>query len=215
MGASDGILAANAGVLARMLDHPFVTAIEAGTLPPAAWHRYLVHEGAFVETAIAIFAYATAKAPDLAARRWLIGVQGALAHEQMTYFEETLATLGVDTAISVPPAVTAFDRGMLDIARDGDFVDIVTAMFAAEWMYWTWCSRAASADIADPQIRHWVDLHADEVFAAQARWLKDAIDHRAMPADISRLSAIFARVTELEIAFHSAALTSVPDPADA
>ena len=93
----------------------------------------------------------------------------------------------------------AFDRGMLEIARQGSFTDIVTAMFAAEWMYWTWCSRAASREIADPHIRRWVDMHADEAFAAQARWLKTMIDRHAGPGDLARLSAIFGRVTELEI----------------
>ncbi|WGH79605.1 TenA family protein [Jannaschia ovalis] len=210
---SDLILADNVEGLDRMLDHPFVRGIEDGTLPAGAYHRYLVYEGAFVETAIAIFAYATAKAPDLAAKRWLIGVQDALAREQMPYFEEIFAALGVDTGISIPDAVRAFDDGMLRIARDGDFAEIVTAMFAAEWMYWTWCSRAASRPIADPHIRRWVELHAGADFEAQARWLKAAIDDRAIPADRARLSAVFGHVTALEIAFHDAPLA--PETQDA
>lgn len=205
---SDRILADNAEVLGRMLAHPFVAAIGDGSLPAGAFHRYLVYEGAFVETAISIFAYATAKAPDLDAKRWLIGVQQALAGEQMLYFEQSFADLGVATAIATPEAVVAFDRGMLEIARQGGFVEIVTAMFAAEWMYWTWCRRAAAGDIADPHIRRWVAMHADESFAAQARWLKAMIDRHAGPDDLTRLSAVFGRVTELEIAFHDAPLAA-------
>ncbi len=205
---SERILADNAEVLGRMLAHPFVEAIGDGSLPAGAYARYLVFEGAFVETAISIFAFATAKAPDLDAKRWLIGVQQALAGEQMHYFEQSFADLRVDTAIAAPEAVVAFDRGMLEIARQGSFTDIVTAMFAAEWMYWTWCSRAASREIADPHIRRWVDMHADEAFAAQARWLKTMIDRHAGPGDLARLSAIFGRVTELEYAFHDAPLAA-------
>lgn len=171
---SDRILAENQDLLGRMLDHPFVRCVADGTLPAGAYHRYLVYEGAFVETAISIFAYATAKAPDLEAKRWLITVQDALARDQMPYFEQSFAELGVDAAITSSEAVVAFDRGMLEIARDGEFTEIVTAMFAAEWMYWTWCSRATRVGIADPHVRRWVDLHVDHAFAAQARWLKDA-----------------------------------------
>ena len=205
---SDRILAENAQVLGRMLAHPFVQAIGDGSLPAGAYQRYLVYEGAFVETAISIFAYATAKAPDLEAKRWLIGVQQVLAREQMRYFEQSFADLRGDPEIGIPEAVVSFDQGVLEIARQGDFVEIVTAMFAAEWMYWTWCSRAASREIADPHIRQWVDMHADETFAAQARWLKNVIDTHAEPEDLTRLSAIFGRVTELEIAFHDAPLAA-------
>ncbi|MGS4946405.1 TenA family protein [Meridianimarinicoccus sp. RP-17] len=212
---SDRILADNDAVLSRMLDHPFVRQIAAGTLPVQGWHRYLVYEGAFVDTAVSIFAYATAKAPDLHSKRWLIGVQDALVRDQIPYFEDSFATLGIDRHIAIPPSVRAFDDGMLAIARDGDFADIVTAMFAAEWMYWTWCSRAAAHPIADPHIRRWIDLHADDGFAAQARWLKDTIDRVAAPADLARLSSIFGRVTELEIAFHDAPLIGMTEPSDA
>ena len=205
---SDRILAENQDLLGRMLDHPFVRCVADGTLPAGAYHRYLVYEGAFVETAISIFAYATAKAPDLEAKRWLITVQDALARDQMPYFEQSFAELGVDAAITSPEAVVAFDRGMLEIARDGEFTEIVTAMFAAEWMYWTWCSRATRVGIADPHVRRWVDLHVDHAFAAQARWLKDAIDRYSGPEYLSRLSAVFGRVTEMEIAFHHAPLTT-------
>lgn len=212
---SDLILQDNAEPLGRMLAHPFVRAIADNRLPKDAYHRYLVHEGAFVETAISIFAYATAKAPDLEAKRWLIGVQEALVRDQIPYFEQSFADLGVDTDIPVPDAVRAFDRGMLDLARDGDFVEIATAMFAAEWMYWSWCSKAATRKITDPHIRRWIDLHADEAFAEQARWLKAAIDRHASMDDRARLSAVFARVTELEIAFHDAPMAAQRDTQDA
>ena len=138
---SDLILEDNAEVLQRMLDHPFVRGISDGTLPKPAYHRYLIYERDFVETAISIFAYATARAPDLNAKSWLIDVQQSLARDQLPYFDQSFKELAVATDIPRPPAVDAFDEGMLTIAEQGDFSEIVTAMFAAEWMYWTWCSR--------------------------------------------------------------------------
>lgn len=212
---SDLILEDNGDVLGRMLDHVFITSLTNGTLPEGAYHRYLVYEGAFVETAISIFAFATAKAPDLEARRWMVGVQDALVREQIPYFDAYYARFRIDTDIPMPRDVCAFDEGMLKIAQEGDFLEIVTSMFAAEWMYWTWCSRAARADIADPHIRQWIDLHADSSFEAQARWLKFAIDRYAEPGDRPRLSALFGHVTELEISFHTAPLIKQTEGADA
>ncbi|MEM5477358.1 TenA family protein [Pacificibacter sp. AS14] len=199
---SDKILAANETVLNDMLTHRFVTDICADRLERDVFHRYLAYEGQFVETAISIFAHAVACAPDITAQRWLIGVLDALANTQVSYFEE------VFTRLNIPPApedTTGFGSGMLDIARTGALVDILTAMFAAEWMYWTWCRTAAAGVISDPDLRAWVDLHAQPEFAAQALWLKQAIDTYGDESDAERLSAIFDRVTRLEIAFHSAA----------
>jgi len=204
MPLSDRILTANQGVLEQMLAHRFVADIKANRLPREVFHGYLAHEGAFVKTAISIFAYAVARAPDIEAQRWLIGVLDALANTQVTFFEEVFARHGITAPDDVPPEVIAFDEGMLTLAREGSFVDIVTAMFAAEWIYWAWCRTASACRIEDPDLRNWVDLHAEQAFGDQAMWLKNAIDTYGDPRDVDRLSDLFERVTLLEIAFHAA-----------
>ena len=210
MPLSDRLLADNAAAFDAMIGHRFVADIAADRLPPAVFDRYLVYEGAFVETAIRIFAYATAKAPDIAEQRHLVAVLDALANHQVAYFETTCAARGIDPAAHdlAHPAVAAFRDDMLAIARDGAYLDIVTAMFAAEWMYRTWCRSAAAARISDPQLRQWVDLHAADDFAAQALWLRDRVDAAGPDLDEvekSRLSSLFGRVLKLEAAFHEAA----------
>lgn len=204
MSLSDAILQDNKGILDEMLTHRFVEDVCADRLPREVFHRYLAYEGAFVETAISIFAFAAARAPDMKARRWMVGVLDALANVQIPYFEERYTTLGIVPAGVCPPEVIAFDQGMLDLAKDGSFLDIVTAMFAAEWMYWTWSKRAIACQISDPDLKAWIALHVDEAFTAQATWLKNAIDRYGRDADAPRLSAIFRSVMEWEIAFHHA-----------
>jgi len=201
---SDDILQANDSILNEMLTHRFVEDICADRLPPDVFQRYVAYEGAFVETAISIFAYAVARAPDMEARRWMIGVLDALANEQIPYFEERYQTLNITQPVDLPPQALAFDDGMRELAAEGDFLDIVTAMFAAEWMYWTWSKRAITCQISNPDLKAWVALHVDETFAAQAMWLKQAINRYGSANDHNRLSAIFAKVTRLEIDFHSA-----------
>ena len=207
---SERILRENQAVLAAMVGHRFVRDIEADSLPREVFERYLVYEGAFVDTAIAIFAYAAAKAETIGQKRWLIGVLDALANQQVAYFEKTFAARGIDRAAfdTAIPKVAAFRDGMLAIARDGGYLDTVAAMFAAEWMYWTWCTTASRGRISDPLLKEWVDLHAHEDFAAQALWLKaelDAAGPRLGEAERARLSAIFGRAQQLEIDFHDAA----------
>lgn len=192
-----------------MIGHRFVADIKADRLPRDVFDRYLVYEGAFVETAISIFAYAAAKAGTMAQRRWLIAVLDALANQQISYFERTFAARRIDPASydTDRPEVAAFREGMLAIARDGSYLDAVAAMFAAEWMYWSWSTAAAECTIRDPLLKEWIDLHAHDDFAQQALWLKSELDAAGGTLDANervRLSAIFAGAQELEIAFHQA-----------
>lgn len=209
---SDQILAENQDVWEAMQAHRFVRDIEEDRLDPAVFRRYLAYENAFVETAILIFGYAMVKAPGLDEQRWLIGVLKALSEEQIAYFREAFDALGMPPAewrdITMPGPVASFRDGMLAIAAHGPYVDGIAAMFAAEWMYWTWCRRAAGRTITDPVLRRWVDLHAAEDFADQARWLRRQIDAAgAEMGERSRrhLSGIFRRALVLEIDFHTAA----------
>lgn len=206
---SEQMLRENAQCFEEMVNHRFVRDIRQNRLSGTVFDRYLVYEGAFVDTAISIFAYAVAKAEAIAQKRWLISVLDALVNQQVRYFEQTFAARGLDPrAFDTSRAeVAAFRNGMLDVARDGGYLDIVAAMFAAEWMYWTWSADAASCDIGDPLLKEWVDLHAHDDFAAQAQWLKRQLDEAGEALDAgerARLSGIFGQVQRLEITFHSA-----------
>lgn len=212
---SGRILRENTAVFNEMTGHRFVRDIAADRLPRTVFDRYLLIEGAFVETAIAIFGYAVAKATDLGDRRKLIASLDALANEQMPYFEDAFArrSISPDPDLQNEPRVAAFRDGMLEIARDGSFASIITAMFAAEWMYWSWCSNLVDSDIDDPMVAAWVNMHATPGFAAQAHWLRDRLDilgSQMDEAQRSEASRIFDRVQRLEIDFHSAAYPRMP-----
>lgn len=207
---SQQMLDENGEVFEAMVRHRFVEDIKADRLANETFERYLVFEGAFVDTAIAIFSYATIKAESIAQKRWLIGVLDALANQQIAYFEKTFAARGIDPSRydTRRADVAAFRDGMLAIARDGGFLDTIAAMFAAEWMYWTWSTEASRTAISDPLLKEWVKLHADPEFEAQARWLKavlDEVGETMDPVERKRLSAIFGAAQRLEIDFHEAA----------
>lgn len=203
---SDVIRADNRAAWDAMQAHRFVAAVVADQLPPDVFKAYLVYECDFVETAMLIFGHMLVKAPGLSERRRLAGVLHALAAEQIGYFERVFAVVGVtaaDRARPVPGSVAAFRDGMLAMARDGGYLDGVAIMLAAEWMYATWCARAARAPSRDPELKGWVDLHAEPGFLAQADWLREQVDAAAAP-EVPHLSTLFCRALHLEIAFHDA-----------
>jgi thiaminase (transcriptional activator TenA) len=211
---SDLIRADTADVWDAMQAHRFVRAIEKDQLPLDVFKAYLVYECDFVETAMLIFGHMLVKAPGLEERRWLAGVLQALATEQIGYFERTFAALGItaaDRARTLPESVLAFRDGMLAIARDGSYLDGVVIMMAAEWMYATWCTRAATTPSGNAELKRWVDLHAEPAFHAQADWLRSQVDANSDGSAEQRahLAALFGRALELEIAFHDAPFDTV------
>ena len=137
-----------------MQQHRFVTDIEQDRLPTAVFNRYLVFEGNFVATAIAIFALGVSKAPGIHQQRWLIGVLNALVDTQIAWFEQVLSERRI-TPADYPddlPGVRRFRDGMLRTARQGSYEQIVTLMFGAEWMYYFWCRRASEHHQSDAEI---------------------------------------------------------------
>lgn len=205
----------NADLWEAMQRHRFVTDIEQDRLPEDTMRRYFFFEYAFVETAVLIFAHALLKAPGFAAQRKLIGTLHALAEKQLVWFQECFTALGIDAeaadARPLPAAVARFANGMLEIAHEGDYAAIITVMLAAEWMYATWCQRAARGMISAPLLRAWVDLHAAAEFTAGADWLRAEVDRAGAGLDAASwqgLSRLFRQALILEIDFHNAAYLS-------
>ncbi|WP_130834782.1 TenA family protein [[Erwinia] mediterraneensis] len=213
---SDQLLAQHQDVWQRMQQHRFVQDIGQDRLPDAVFNRYLVFEGNFVATAIAIFALAVSKAPGIRQQRWLIGVLNALVDTQIAWFEEVLARRNINPA-DYPddlPGVTAFRDGMLKVAQQGSYADIITLMFGAEWMYYHWCKRVSAQPQQDPHIRRWVEMHAEEEFHQQASWLKAELDACALTLSAEEkqaLSDLYGTVLQWEIDFHSAAYPESED----
>lgn len=207
---TDRILREHQDAWQAMQQHPFVCDIEQDTLPTDVFNRYLVFEGQFVATAIAIFALAISKAPDIQQQRWLIGVLNALADTQIAWFEAVLAKRQVNSA-DYPddlPGVRNFNDNMLNVAQHGSYEEIITLMFGAEWMYYAWCRRVSKKTQSDADVRQWVDMHAENEFYQQACWLKTELDRCATTLSDENqlaLSALYGKVLQWEIDFHSAA----------
>lgn len=210
MSFTDRLLQEHQVLWQAMQQHRFVLDIEQDQLDSTVFNRYLVFEGHFVATAIAIFALGISKAPAIRQQRWLITVLNALVDTQIAWFEAVYARRAIDPA-SVSTAVAGvqrFDAGMLQTAQQGSYAEIITIMFGAEWMYYHWCARVARQRQSDADIRRWVELHAEEAFYQQASWLKAELDACALTLserEQQRLSSLYGDVLRWEIDFHSAA----------
>lgn len=207
---TDRLLREHQDVWHIMQQHHFVCDIEQDRVSPQVFNRYLVFEGRFVATAITIFALGVSKAPGITQQRWLIGVLNALVDTQIAWFEEVLVQRNINVS-DYPddlPGVRRFRDGMLHTAQHDSYAAIITAMFAAEWMYYHWCARVVQASQQDADMRRWIEMHAEDEFFQQASWLKHELDRCAMQVtaeEQTKLSELFGQVLQWEIDFHTAA----------
>jgi thiaminase/transcriptional activator TenA len=210
-GFCDWLRAKNKASWDAMVTHRFCRDLASDRLPEAAFVRYLRYEHAFVRAAIGIFAYALAKAPTAADQDHLTDVLAGLAGEQEAYFRRAFAGLGLDPASPVPDALPEAARGLregvLAVAAEGTFAEILAAMLAAEWMYLTWCEQAHARGPRREAPADWIQLHVEPAFRGQVDWLKRRLDELGptLPTgEQARCADHFGSVLALEIAFHDA-----------
>jgi thiaminase (transcriptional activator TenA) len=213
---SDWLQAKNQATWDAMVTHRFCRDLASDRLSEAAFVRYLRFEHAFVRAAIGIFAYALAKAPTAADQDHLISVLAGLAGEQEDYFRRAFARLGLDPAPLAPDALPEAARGLregvLTIAAEGSFAEILTAMLAAEWMYLTWCEQAHARSPKREAPADWIRLHVEPDFRTQVDWLRRRLAEIGpvlATEEQARCANHFGRVLALEIAFHDAPYAKV------
>lgn len=194
-----------------IVGHRFFGEIAEDTVDDRVFARYLGIEYAFVDTAAVALGYAVAKAPSFRERRRLaLGLHG-LVTDQEQFFATAFERLGE----AIPAAgetrigsAAALHDLFLRVAREEGYEEILACSLAAEWMYFTWYSKAAKTPSSRVTIREWVALHAGGPFAGQVEWTRSEIDllgPKLEPVRQSRLCTIFEQVLAAEIPFHDAA----------
>lgn len=192
--------------------HRFTGALADDTLEEAVFRRYLVQDFAFIHALAGLIGFAVGRAPDYAAKKRLAGFLGVITGDETTYFERSMAALGIDEATRDNPPeapVTAALRAEFEAASEASYADILSVFVPAEWVYLDWASHAADKGKAPSRFYYaeWIDLHSIAPFQDFVAWLKAELDREAAALDgagRSRLAGRFRRILELEVAFFDA-----------
>ena len=199
--------------------HAFVEGLRDGSLPRAAFLRYLVQDYVFLVHFARAWALAVTKAETLDEMRACAATVHALIDDEMRLHVATCAAEGISEetlfAAEELPANLAYTRYVLDAGHSGDFLDLMAALAPCVLGYGEIGARLA-ADRGDTPYGDWIDTYADAGYQQTCRDVGALIDAAVLrrigdaPRESPRwprLAARFRTATRLEVDFWSMGLS--------
>ena len=197
----------NAGSLwEKTVTHPFVIELGDGTLPEEKFGVYFQQDHLFLRDWISLMCGGITKAPDFASARPLAAfVHGALQGEEglfQQFFRDTGLSQEEVGVLRHLPTSLAYSGFLGRMAREGSFLEIVTALLGIEWPYLDWANRLAAAGKrpANRYYQAWIDVHASKELDEFVSWLRTVLD-TAVVADVGRLKDVFLTTLRYEYLF--------------
>lgn len=157
--------------------HPFLDGVRDGTLPAAAFDRWLAQDAHFVADLLWFQARLLARAPR-PAQQVLAGGAAALVDE-LTWFEEQAARRGLPASAPRQPATQAY-RLVLDRLDAAEPPAALTALWVIERAYLdAWTGAAPGAPEYRPFVAHWTTPEFGVYVAELERAADELAPHRA------------------------------------
>ena len=195
----------------KMVTHPFVTEMGDGTLPVEKFRAYFLQDYVFVADLVSTVALAMSKAPDFEAasrlNRFLTGILNPENDLFVRAFAELGATEAEYSAASASPATQAFGDFLMRLGLEGDFEDILTALYVTEATYLDWGSRLIEEGKrpANPVFREWIDIHGPAVLGELVQWMGEHLDGADLGGRRTRIDRIFLTTLRYEYLFWESA----------
>ncbi|PWR00858.1 thiaminase II [Meridianimarinicoccus roseus] len=193
--------------------HPFVTGLGDGSLPRAAFLRYMRQDYLFLVHFARAWALAVTKADSIDDMRACAATVHALIDDEMRLHIATCAALGLTeadlAATREAPATLAYTRYVLDAGHAGDMADLLAALAPCVLGYGEIGARLAASGAA-PAYADWVATYGGTDYqrtCAEVGALIDRVIAARLGPDPAvsprwpALCARFAAATRLEADF--------------
>jgi len=190
-------------------DHPLVRGIGDGTLDPAVFAVWLRQDYLFLVEYARVFAFAAARAPDLATMRRLATLLTETLETEMDLHRAYVAEFGITEAglraERMLPTTRAYTDFLVRHAAASDFAVVLAALLPCMWGYCELGQRlAAAGGSPEPRYTRWVDMYAGQDFADLVAWCRTLLDAHAenvSPAVVRQLEDAFLTSSRYELAF--------------
>jgi formylaminopyrimidine deformylase / aminopyrimidine aminohydrolase len=174
---------------------PFLDAAGDGSLPAAAFDRWLEQDHRFVIALVRSWGLLLQTAP----REDLDLLTGGMAAfvDEVGWFEEIATERGLDLDVDPLPAAAAYEAALDELARL-PYAEAITAMWAVEAAYLqAWDRVAPGAPAFTAYITHW----ANDEFAGFVAALAEIVDRELPDGPTAGATEAFRRVADLEARF--------------
>lgn len=200
-------------------EHPFVQAIGRGDLDDGKFRTFLVQDYLFLIDYARVLAYASAKAPGVAAQTWFARLLDATLSTEMDLHRKACAEWGIPAGelerAEALPTTVAYTSFLLRTAATGDAGDVGAALLPCQWGYADIGLRLKERGVpAEPRYAAWIESYADPGYVGLTDWLRGFVD--GLPGDeaaYGRWRDIFATTLRYELAFWDMAWTGEKWPA--
>ncbi len=211
-GLFERLRAACAVEWARYAEHSFVRGLADGTLPTAAFRRYLVQDYLFLIHFSRAKALAVYKAESVTAMRAEMAVLDLLLNTEMQLHVGYCAEWGISEA-EIEQAVEAeetmaYTRYVLERGMAGDILDLDVAMAPCALGYGeiaNWINAHPSRKRDGNPYESWIAMYAGAEYQAMCVEFSNRLDvlsaQRGGDARFADLAKTFGQATRLEAAF--------------
>ncbi|MGQ0677546.1 MAG: thiaminase II [Rhodospirillales bacterium] len=206
--------------------HGFVRQLGQGTLPEAAFRRYLIQDYLFLIHFSRAYALAVYKADSLEDMRRDGGVMNMLLNHEMSMHVKFCEGWGIAesrmAAMQEDRACTAYTRFVLDAGQAGDVLDLHTALAPCVVGYGEVAERLMAdkaTRLKGNPYREWIEMYASDAYRKVAADAVGQLDRlyrrRAGPGRFQPLARLFAAATRLETDFWQMGLDAARPPVPA
>jgi thiaminase/transcriptional activator TenA len=152
---TDELYAAGHPIWGAQLEHPFVKGIGDGTLEEERFKRWVLQDYLYLKEFARVFAWAVAKADNLASMSWYAAVLNLTLNTEMALHRDYAARFALtpDDLEQAPmwPTTRAYTDFLIRTAADGDMADLVAALLPCAWGYVFMAQKLADAEPPEDQ----------------------------------------------------------------
>ena len=203
---------ANQDVYDAILEHPFLTGMQDGSLEPETFAFYIVQDAAYLRAFAEALTAAARSAPDTAwARRLGADADSSLAEERRLH-EQVFAEHGITSAdaaaVDPTPNGFAYASYLVATAHARPFEEAIAALLPCYWIYWEVGKALQAQGSPNATYQAWIDAYVSPGYAGAVAAVVAMVDVVALTADAAtreRMHAHFRRSARYEWMFWDAA----------
>jgi thiaminase/transcriptional activator TenA len=157
-------------IYTAILEHPFLTGLTAGTLPPDRFGYYVAQDAHYLRDYARALAVVAAKAPTHGAAGMLARHAAGTVDVELALHATLLPQLGLDPAeldrVPVSPTTLSYTSYLLATVYGGSFAEGLAAVLPCYWIYARVGAALLEQGSPEPRYQRWIDTYAGEEFAA-------------------------------------------------